>query len=242
MKIVADYHTHTTYSHGKGSIEDNVKVGIKRGLKEIAISDHGMGHLTFGIKKKNYPKMRAEIDRLNKKYPEINILLGLEANIMDVEGNLDIDDDIMKDNDVLMAGYHFGSSPKKFIRDTKMHFYNFMSKKNRYYYDKAKEINTMAMINAINKHEIKIITHPGAKGPIDLLRIAEAASNRGTALEINNSHGKLDIDDLWILVKTDVKFAIGSDAHVPEKVGTFEKAIERVMSVGITCDRIINCE
>ena len=25
MEILADYHTHTIYSHGKGTIEDNVK-------------------------------------------------------------------------------------------------------------------------------------------------------------------------------------------------------------------------
>ena len=32
MEILADYHTHTVYSHGKGSIEDNVKVAISKGV------------------------------------------------------------------------------------------------------------------------------------------------------------------------------------------------------------------
>ena len=35
MEILADYHTHTVYSHGKGSIEDNVKVAISKGIKKI---------------------------------------------------------------------------------------------------------------------------------------------------------------------------------------------------------------
>ena len=36
-KLLYDLHTHTTFSHGKGSIEDNVKVAIEKGLKAIAI-------------------------------------------------------------------------------------------------------------------------------------------------------------------------------------------------------------
>lgn len=29
MEILGDYHTHTVFSHGHGSIEDNVKAAIK---------------------------------------------------------------------------------------------------------------------------------------------------------------------------------------------------------------------
>ena len=39
MQILADYHTHTVYSHGKGSIEDNVKVAIEKGIKTLGISE-----------------------------------------------------------------------------------------------------------------------------------------------------------------------------------------------------------
>ena len=37
MKILADYHTHTIYSHGKGTIEDNVKVAISKGIETLGI-------------------------------------------------------------------------------------------------------------------------------------------------------------------------------------------------------------
>ena len=58
-RMIADYHTHTIFSHGKGTIEDNVQSAISKGLKEIAISDHGPGHLTYGVKRNSVPVMRA---------------------------------------------------------------------------------------------------------------------------------------------------------------------------------------
>ena len=38
-ELLYDLHTHTTYSHGKGSVEDNVRAAMNRGLSYIAISD-----------------------------------------------------------------------------------------------------------------------------------------------------------------------------------------------------------
>ena len=67
-RMTFDYHTHTTFSHGKGSIEDNVKVAISKGLKALAISDHGPGHLTYGVKRSALPVMRAEVDRLKEVF------------------------------------------------------------------------------------------------------------------------------------------------------------------------------
>ena len=42
-ELVYDLHTHTTYSHGKGSVEDNVREAFNKGLEYIAISDHEIG-------------------------------------------------------------------------------------------------------------------------------------------------------------------------------------------------------
>ena len=59
MEILADYHTHTVYSHGKGSIEDNVKVAISKGIKKIGISDHGYKNVAYGVKIDDFEKIRA---------------------------------------------------------------------------------------------------------------------------------------------------------------------------------------
>ena len=52
MILTGDYHTHTVFSHGKGTILENANEAKKIGLKEIAITDHGYGHHAFGIKQK----------------------------------------------------------------------------------------------------------------------------------------------------------------------------------------------
>ena len=31
MQLIGDYHTHTIYSHGSGSIRDNVEAALKKG-------------------------------------------------------------------------------------------------------------------------------------------------------------------------------------------------------------------
>ena len=116
MKIIGDYHTHTTYSHGSGSIRDNVEVAIKRGLKEVAICDHGPSHI-YGVRKKKLFQMRREIDELNEEYKDkIRVLLGVEANVVSFNGDIDIDDEILEIIDILLLGFHYGIIPKS-IRD-----------------------------------------------------------------------------------------------------------------------------
>jgi putative hydrolase len=238
MNIIADYHTHTVYSHGKGTIEENVLEAINKGLKRVGISDHGYKHMGFGIKYKDIKKMRDEIDELNEKYKDIEILMGIEANILDDEGNIDVDDNIRQHLDYIMAGYHFGSTPTKLIKGSINHLINFtgLLKKS------AIEYNTKAVINAMNKNDIFIITHPGAKASVDLLEIAKVAKKTNTALEVNSKHGHLTVDELKLLKNSGIKFALGSDAHDSKDVGNFISGIKRIKQAGIDISSVINID
>lgn len=220
MQILADYHTHTIYSHGKGTIEENVKVAISKGIKTIGISDHGYKHMAYGVKVKNISKMRAEIDRLNDKYSNINILLGMECNILDEYGNIDLSDKFRDDLDYVMAGYHFGSTPKD-IKGALNHFNNYVIKN-----EKGKEYNTKAVINAMKNNDLFIITHPGDKGDVYIEEVAKVAKETDTRLEINSSHGFLNVEQLKSIKSIGNKFIIGSDAHIPQNVGNFKLAME----------------
>ena len=59
MLLYGDYHTHSIYSrnhHGKGTVLENASVAADKGLKQIAITDHGFNHEFFGIRRKKYTK------------------------------------------------------------------------------------------------------------------------------------------------------------------------------------------
>jgi len=244
MRLFADYHTHTINSHGKGTIRENVEEAIRKGLKEIAISDHGPGHLTYGVKKGVLKRMRKEIDELNKEYDNIDILLGVEANLIGCNGKIDISEDEIELVDKFLLGFHNGAMPGSIRDGFQLYLKNYLSNLSflKFMRNKCRERNTDAMICAIEKYKVDIITHPGAKIDIDTKRLAMAAGKRGTALEINSSHGNLTLEYAKIAVKENVDFVISSDAHVPSNVGNFALGIKIAEEAGIPLSRIINAE
>ena len=234
MQIIADYHTHTTFSHGKGTIEDNVIVALEKGIQTIGISDHGYRHMAYGIKRKDILKMREEVNRLNEKYKDINILLGVECNILDEKGNIDITDKEREMLDYVMAGYHFGSTPTT-LYGIINHCDNYLFKTS-----KAKEKNTKAVVNAMKNNDIFIITHPGDKGDVYIEEIAKIAKQTNTMLEINSSHGNLNADQIIKIKDIGNEFVIGSDAHVPSNVGNFDLAMNIIKQSSLDLSRIKN--
>ena len=234
MQILADYHTHTKYSHGKGTIEENVLEAISKGIKTIGISDHGYKHLTYGIKLNDIYKMREEIDKLNDKYSNIKVLLGMECNILDNRGNIDINDKIIENCDYIMAGYHFASTPTS-LKSMLNHCNNYMIKN-----DKSKDYNTESIINAMKNNNIFIITHPGDKGDVYIEEIAKVAKDTDTRLEINSSHGFLNSNQLVEIKNIGNKFIIGSDAHIPQNVGNFDLAMKIIKEARLDTSLVEN--
>lgn len=240
MNIIGDYHTHTLYSHGKGTIMENVLAAKRKGLKKIVIADHGPGHIGFGVKIHDFLKMKEEINKINDKIEDIEVLMGIEANIVGVDGSIDVPEKYLDIFDIILAGFHYGVKPRS-IRDFyKLFFTNTLGKVSKSWWDKSRDMNTRAMIKAIEKYPIKIITHPGAKIPMDAGRLAKAAAKTDTWLEINSSHGYLTKEFIQIAKKYPVKFVINSDAHHPERVGDFKKGIHIAKEAGLDERDIIN--
>lgn len=240
IKLYADYHTHTIYSHGKGTIMDNVMAARRKGLTEIAITDHGIRHATFGVRRRHVAKMREEIDNINRHCEGIKVLLGMECNIISTEGDIDMDDELRKYLDILLVGYHMMIIPKSPKDTWDIYGRHYMDKFFSYQTDKTKEKNTLAMAKAIEKHKIDIITHPGARIPIDTAYIAQIAAKAGTAMEINSHASFMQAAHVKAAAKYGVKFVIDSDAHRPEDVGNLENGLKIAMEAGLDSSQIIN--
>jgi len=241
-RITADYHTHTRFSHGKGTIEENVEAARRRGLKKIVISDHGFRHIGIGMSVRDIDKIRYEIERVSSKYKDIEVLMGVEANLIGIDGTIDIPWQYIKDFDIILMGFHKAVYPASIRDGWRLFFQNGLAAvfpKNR---EKLRRQNTEAMINAIERYPIRIITHPGAKIDIDTQMLAKYAAQKNVALEINSSHGFMTVEYVKIAMKEGASFVINSDAHHPSKVGIFDKGIEIAKKAGLRPEQIINAE
>lgn len=252
MKINADYHTHTIYSrgfrhygcHAWGTIRENIEEAFRKGLTEVAITDHGPSHKFYGLNSSDLSKILSEINELKAEFAPkgLNILFGIESNLMDFNGRTDADEWILKHLDLLIMGYHFGSTPTDFSSFSGFYLMNPLTKVFRVGKLRAAERNSIAYCRAMDRYPINIISHPGSKIPVELHSLATYADQKEVLLEINSKHRELTVEDLCELKGKFHRFVIGSDAHRPQDVGNFTKAFERVKQAGISFADIVNIE
>ena len=68
MKTFNDYHVHTTFSDGENTPEEMVLAAIKKGLKEIGISDH-----SYTCFDESYCMQREKIVEYKREIAELKI-------------------------------------------------------------------------------------------------------------------------------------------------------------------------
>lgn len=234
-RVAYDLHTHTTYSHGIGSIAENVEQARKLGLSKIAITDHGPGHLTYGIKREAIPKMREEIEALKAKYDDIEILFGVEANIQMHDNHLDVAPDEISQFDLIHGGYHYGITGGRCVANwVNWHTGKTILEKSLI------RTNTEMVVAALHENNLTILTHPGDKGPFDIEEIARACQETDTLMEVSTWHSHMTLEELQLCRKYDVKFIVSSDAHMPARVGDAAAGIKRIFEAGIEPERVVN--
>ncbi len=242
MILSADYHTHTVFSHGKGQVIDNAIQAKEKGLKELGISDHGFSHPAFGLTKRKIPKIKKLCQEATKE-TGVNVLLGIESNIIGTDGTVDLKPKAYDDFDLFLAGIHkfvlykFGTAFSLFLPNF---FSSTFHKKN--ISQRLINENTKTFINVIKKNPVDIITHINFCCFADVVEVAKVACDYGTLIELNSKKVHLTDEELYRVVKTGVNFVIDSDAHTPDRVGEISLVEQQLSRVDVPKDRILNID
>jgi len=240
-KLVGDYHTHTRASHGLGSVEANVRAALERGLRQVAITDHGPANPLFGSRGvRGLVRLQREVRRVNALYPSIDVLAGVEANITGLEGTLDVPEDVLSGLDVVIAALHFWTRPATLADARRLFAPNAPWAGGRRRREHAVAGNTRAVVRAIERNRIDIIAHPGLGMPVDPVEVARACARHNVLMEINAMHAWPRVAQLRLAVEEGVDFVINSDAHRPGAVGRLEKGLALARAAGVPPERIAN--
>ncbi|GFO58690.1 phosphatase [Geomonas silvestris] len=224
MKIYADLHTHTIASgHAYSTINELAQAAARKGLKAIALTDHGPA-LPGGPHEYHFRAMRF----VPRHIEGVRILRGVEANILNERGDLDLTEEVLAELDFVMAGIHDAVG----------------------FCGRSSEVYTRALLAVLENPLVKCISHPGnPEFPSDYHQVVQAAARTGTALEINNSsvggvsrkgscENCLEVARLCARYGTQV--LIGSDAHIAQGIGVFDDAIKLVQDAGLPEEQVLN--
>lgn len=220
-EYTVDTHTHTIASgHAYNTILEMAKAAADKGIKILGITDHS----------KAMPEASGDFYFMNLKSMDreaygVELLLGVELNIIDYNGKVDLPLRYIKEMDIVIASLHTPCIKPG-----------------------TKEENTNALIKCCENPSIDIIGHPDdGNYDIDMEQLVLAAKRTGTLLELNNNsivfrmNARENDKKMLILCKEhNVPIVIGSDAHAVGKVGEKSNALELVEEVDFPEELIMN--
>jgi len=225
MKV--DLHTHTISSgHAFSTINENAQAASEKGIKLLAVTDHGPAVLGSLVN----PYFFDCKNRTPQIIHGVRVLFGVEANIINADGDLDLSEELLNKLDFVAVGFHADCG----------------------YVEQGIEKDTEVLIKVMQKPYVKIIVHPyNNKIAIDMEKVALASITNNVLLEINASYfyrNYIKREGCWerlttmirIFKENNQKMIIGSDAHHSSEVGRFEEVIARFAELGITEDDVFN--
>ena len=212
MRDILDLHTHTVASgHAKNTIYEMAKAAAGKGLALLGITDHGP--CSEGVCKGDYFR---NLKMSPRKAAGIHLLLGVELNIIDYEGNVDLEEEVLREMDLCVASFHDGVMPHGTARD-----------------------HTRAMIKAMSSPYVNILGHPDdGRFPLLYEEVIRAAGENRVLIEVNNHSLMPDSfrTHAWenghrileLCEKYRVPILLSSDAHEACEVGNHTYCMELI--------------
>ena len=211
MKILVDSHSHTVVSgHAYSTRMEMIQAAKNRGLEALALTEHApeMPGACHEFYFQNYTVVPREVDGLH-------ILMGVELNIMDEYGTVDLPAGVLKSMDLAIA-VSMGSAMES----------------------RSRELNT----GLSQRDEKSVYSYYQSSGrrrfPIDYEKLVRGAKETNTLLEMNNSslrpggfrvNTEVNAKEILELCKKEgVYITTGSDAHIDADAGEFS-CIEKIL-------------
>ena len=223
MKIVVDTHTHTIASgHAYSTIIENAQVAKRKGLKLLCNTDHapsmpGAPHYWHFNNQRILPRF----------LHDIGILRGVEANILNAQGEIDLPLSSDQHLDWVVGSFHEPVFPPV---------------------NQAE--HTEALLNAIKSGRVDVLGHLGNPNyPVDIAQVLECAKENNVAIEVNNTSltGKsrpgsyVRCSEIVALGKEiGVFFTTGSDAHFCEEIACLNLVQALLEKHDVPDDKIIS--
>jgi DNA polymerase (family 10) len=223
--IRGDLHCHTTASDGADSILDMAHAARERGYQFLAITDHSKSSaIANGLTAERLLAHIKAIHKVGDQVKGLTLLAGCEVDIL-ADGHLDFEPEILAELDWVVA------SPHVALRQ-----------------DKQKA--TDRILRAIESRYVNAIGHPTGRLidqreglPLDFARIFRAAAASGTALEINGSYPRLDLNDVAARGAADAgaMIAVDTDAHGIAGLGQMKFGVAVARRAWLSAGQVINC-
>ncbi len=222
--IQGDFHVHTNWSDGKCTIEEVIQAAKQRGYKFIGITDHsGSLNIANGLSPQKLQNQIREIRKTAEKIKGITVFAGSEVDIK-ADGTMDFSDELLRQLDFVIASIHIG-------------------------FKKDEQTNTNRMITAIKNPFVTLVAHPtgrllGERDPyaLNLDEVMQAAKETGTAMEINSSYHRLDLNDIHARKAHDMglTFAIDTDSHHTDQLWQMQLGIGVARRAWISSKEVLN--
>ncbi len=222
--IRGDLHMHTTATDGQATIEEMIDAAKARGLKYIAITDHSKRvSMANGL---DAARLRAhwhEIDTIRKKTTGIEVLCGIECDILE-DATLDLPDEVLAEADWVIAVLHYGLT-------------------------QSREKIMKRLLTAIRNPHVSVLGHltgrlvgkrQGAEMNLD--EVLKAAADHGVMIEINAHPSRLDIDDVGAAAARNlgIPIVISTDAHSVTGFDVMQYGVFQARRAGLEAKDVAN--